>query len=91
MLPRCVTAHTAPPLPVEAQGTGIDGAWLQPLRLIPTEGGPVLHMLRPDAPLRPGQPCPATAARRSFLPCRPGACALCSMTKGRLRPPGARW
>lgn len=62
MLPRCVTAHTAPALPVEAQGTGIDGAWLQPLRLIPTEGGPVLHMLRPDAPLRPGQPCPAPAA-----------------------------
>ena len=28
----------------------IDGLLLRPLRVIPTEGGPVLHMLRTDAP-----------------------------------------
>ena len=34
-----------------AQDVGIAGALLHPLKVIPTEGGPVLHMLRPDAPL----------------------------------------
>lgn len=30
---------------------GIAGVETQDLRIIPTDGGPVLHMLRPDAPL----------------------------------------
>ena len=33
-----------------AQDVGIAGALLQPLKVIPTEGGPVLHMLRPGSP-----------------------------------------
>lgn len=61
MLPHDVTASTARNLPADAQELGIQGLWLQSLRVIPTDGGPVLHMLRPDAPLRPGQPCPAPA------------------------------
>lgn len=32
---------------------GIDGVRFQPLKVIPTPGGPVMHMLRPDSPLRP--------------------------------------
>ena len=36
-----------------AQDVGIAGALLQPLKVIPTEGGPVLHMLRPGSPLLP--------------------------------------
>ncbi|MDY5430736.1 MAG: dTDP-4-dehydrorhamnose 3,5-epimerase, partial [Desulfovibrio sp.] len=32
---------------------GIDGVSFQPLKVIDTPGGPVLHMLRPDSPLRP--------------------------------------
>jgi dTDP-4-dehydrorhamnose 3,5-epimerase len=35
------------------QQTGIEGALLQPLGMVPTEGGPVLHMLRPESPLLP--------------------------------------
>ncbi|MDR3043748.1 MAG: dTDP-4-dehydrorhamnose 3,5-epimerase family protein [Desulfovibrio sp.] len=31
--------------------TTIDGVMTQDLRVIPTEGGPVLHMLRPDSPM----------------------------------------
>lgn len=31
--------------------TEIDGVLLLPLRVIPTDGGPVMHMLRPDSPL----------------------------------------
>lgn len=33
--------------------TGIEGALFQPLRVIPTPGGPVLHMLRAGSPLLP--------------------------------------
>ena len=33
---------------------GIIGVCFQPLKIIDTPGGPVLHMLRPDSPLRPG-------------------------------------
>lgn len=33
--------------------TGIEGALFQPLHIIPTPGGPVLHMLRAGAPLLP--------------------------------------
>ncbi len=36
-----------------AQDVGIAGALLQQLKIIPAEGGPVLHMLRPDSPLLP--------------------------------------
>ena len=36
-----------------AQDVGIAGALLQPLKVIPTDGGPVMHMLRPDSPLLP--------------------------------------
>lgn len=32
---------------------GIDGVCFQPLKVITTPGGPVMHMLRPDSPLRP--------------------------------------
>lgn len=35
------------------QDVGITGALFQPLKVIPTPGGPVLHMLRPDSPLLP--------------------------------------
>lgn len=31
--------------------TGIDGALLLDLKVIPTDGGPVMHMLRPSSPL----------------------------------------
>ena len=41
------TAETA------AQDVGIAGALLHPLKVIPTEGGPVMHMLRPGSPLLP--------------------------------------
>lgn len=33
--------------------TGIEGAFFQPLRVIPAPGGPVLHMLRAGSPLLP--------------------------------------
>ena len=33
---------------------GIIGVCFQPLKVIDPPGGPVLHMLRPDSPLRPG-------------------------------------
>lgn len=36
-----------------AQDVGIEGALLQPLAVIPTPGGPVMHMLRPDSALLP--------------------------------------
>ena len=36
-----------------AQDVGIEGALLQPLAVIPTPGGPVMHMLRPGSPLLP--------------------------------------
>lgn len=36
-----------------ARDVGIAGALFQPLKVIPTPGGPVLHMLRPDSPLLP--------------------------------------
>ena len=36
-----------------ARDVGIAGALLQPLKVISTEGGPVLHMLRPGSPLLP--------------------------------------
>lgn len=36
-----------------AQDMGIAGALFQPLAVIPTPGGPVLHMLRPHSPLLP--------------------------------------
>jgi dTDP-4-dehydrorhamnose 3,5-epimerase len=36
-----------------ARDTGIDGALLLPLRIIPAAGGDVLHMLRGDSPLMP--------------------------------------
>lgn len=39
-------------LPCEnVQGTAIDGVLLLDLKVIPTDGGPVLHMLRPASPL----------------------------------------
>ena len=38
----------------EVVTTGIEGALYQPLRVIPTPGGPVLHMLREGSPLLPG-------------------------------------
>ena len=34
-----------------AQDVGIEGALLQPLAVIPTPGGPVMHMLRPESAL----------------------------------------
>lgn len=34
--------------------TGIEGVVLLPLKIIPTDGGPVLHMLRSDSPLFKG-------------------------------------
>lgn len=37
----------------EIKETGIDGAMLQDLRMIETEGGPVLHMLKSRSPLVP--------------------------------------
>lgn len=37
-----------------AQTTAIDGVLLQNLRVIPTNGGPVMHMLRADSPLFAG-------------------------------------
>ena len=37
----------------ELMDTGIKGALFQPLRVIPTPGGPVLHMLRAGSPLLP--------------------------------------
>ncbi|MDE7242182.1 dTDP-4-dehydrorhamnose 3,5-epimerase family protein [Desulfovibrio sp.] len=37
----------------EPTTTGIEGALFQPLRVIPTPGGPVLHMLRAGSPLLP--------------------------------------
>ncbi len=37
----------------EVMTTGIEGALYQPLRVIPTPGGPVLHMLRAGSPLLP--------------------------------------
>ena len=40
----------------EVMDTGIAGALFQPLRVIPTPGGPVLHMLRAGAPLLPTFP-----------------------------------
>ena len=40
----------------EAQGTGIDGVLTLPLRIIPTDGGPVLHLLRGATPLMPRFP-----------------------------------
>lgn len=36
-----------------ARDVGIAGALLQPLKVISTEGGPVLHMLRPGSALLP--------------------------------------
>lgn len=42
-----------PPVLSEMRPTGIEGALFQPLRVIPTAGGPVLHMLKPDSPLLP--------------------------------------
>ena len=36
-----------------AQDVGIEGALLQPLAVIPTPGGPVMHMLRPESALLP--------------------------------------
>ena len=36
-----------------ARNVGIDGALLQSLGIIPTPGGPVLHMLRPGSALLP--------------------------------------
>ena len=36
-----------------AQDVGIAGALLHPLKIIPTEGGPVMHMLLPGSPLLP--------------------------------------
>ena len=36
-----------------AQDVGIAGALLQPLKVIPTDGGPVMHMLRPGSSLLP--------------------------------------
>lgn len=38
---------------VRARDVGIAGALFQPLKIIPTPGGPVLRMLRPDSPLLP--------------------------------------
>lgn len=38
---------------VEPEKAGIEGALWQPLRVIPTPGGPVLHMLRAGSPLLP--------------------------------------
>lgn len=35
------------------QETGIAGVLMHPLRIIPTDGGPVLHMLRASSPLMP--------------------------------------
>ena len=37
----------------ELMTTGIEGALYQPLKVIPTPGGPVLHMLRAGSPLLP--------------------------------------
>ena len=57
-----ITLSTSAPADDTPRGVGIDGSWLLPLRVIPTEGGPVLHMLKAAAPLRPGIPCPAAPA-----------------------------
>lgn len=40
-------ANRAAPVPIP---TGMDGVELFPLKIIPTDGGPVLHMLRNDSP-----------------------------------------
>jgi dTDP-4-dehydrorhamnose 3,5-epimerase len=37
----------------QAENTGIDGALFLPLRIVPANGGPVLHFLRRDSPLLP--------------------------------------
>lgn len=61
-MPPVITLSTSAPADDTPRGTGIDGAWLLPLRLIDTEGGAVLHMLKTTAPLRPGCPCPDAPA-----------------------------
>lgn len=45
-------AHAAADAPA-VRDVGIAGALFQPLAVIPTPGGPVLHMLRPHWPLLP--------------------------------------
>jgi dTDP-4-dehydrorhamnose 3,5-epimerase len=44
-------ALTSPRGTAQAAPSGIDGVWTRELAEIPTPGGPVLHMLRRDAPL----------------------------------------
>lgn len=46
-------SRPAQPGPSGPQDIGIAGALFQPLEVIPTAGGPVLRMLRPDSPLLP--------------------------------------
>lgn len=58
---------------------GIDGVSFQPLKVITTPGGPVMHMLRPDSPLRPHA---ETAGRR------PATLPFPVMTPARTRPAG---
>ncbi len=38
-------------MPEGAHAAALAGVWTCPLRVIPTAGGPVLHMLRADSPL----------------------------------------
>jgi dTDP-4-dehydrorhamnose 3,5-epimerase len=49
-MPQAQSAGNAPAL---AEDTGIDGALFLPLRVIPANGGPVLHFLRQGSPLLP--------------------------------------
>lgn len=51
----------------DLQASGIEGAWLLPLKQIETAGGSVLHMLRPDMPLQPGLPAGIRAAADKLL------------------------
>ena len=52
---------------------GIDGVSFQPLKVITTPGGPVMHMLRPDSPLRPhaetADGAPGSGAKLADRPC----------------------
>ena len=47
------TPGMAATLDTATRDVGITGALFQPLKVIPTPGGPVLRMLRPDSPLLP--------------------------------------
>lgn len=83
----------------------IDGVVLQDLRIIPADGGPVLHMLRADSPLFRSfgelyfsevEPGSVKAWKRHAVQTQPfrgagraGSGSCCMMT-GRIRRPGAQ-